>query len=1566
MKSLQNRLRGIFIGIVLVFLPAFPVLADDTEVFLGATTIETGVRPNVLFILDNSGSMQNAPQRGGTPKIDSLKEAFSTLMSTVTGINAGVMRFNNPGGSILYPVTNIDTVLSTESYGTHMGLNESGDDAVEDIDTGNVYVDETDISITSVSDRTTIATLSIPIADEKYNITEFPTLGDGGSNFYGTIDNPYDSAYKFDLSSLPEKSTIFSATITYTAFDSSGDVFTRFYGEKTLNPEDFDTSNPDTINNRLNNKTNASIDWGIRDGRRGRNNWVSGTQYETPDLALVVQEIVDQTDWYTSDKSIVLISSPYYGSGYRDYIHYQNGNSWTHDKAPVLTISYSAAGTAEQMAGFRFQNVDVPKGATITDAHIEFTNREAVDPSGLQYTVTMENSGDSAAFTSTNGDLSSRTKHAGVVTWQPDSSWSDAPPPDADAAVVTGPDVTSLVQYHVNNQANWCGNNSMAFFFTKDHSESKTLKVFSFDEGSGKEAVLKVSYDYDPDNPPAIPNAGCIQENFQTAINQSENDAHEDTSWRWNSYPSANELSSDKLVGLRFENIPVAQGATVLEAYLEYVPNNSTNYPAAFSITGEAVDNANAFNGSRSNIRDRDRTTATVTWEPEEWNTDERVRSNDISNIVEEIVSRAGWQPGNALALIVSGNQSGTNAYSYDGDPARAPKLVLKLEDGGIEFKTNTVRSHLVSLVNDLEAKTWTPIVDSLYEASLYFRGDQVDYGLKRVSGDLSARDKRISSELSLSSGSRVDPGNDCPLDGNLSSNACVDEYLSSGSTYKSPIISECQNNYIVLLTDGAANQNHSASKIKTLTGSSGCSPTNSDEECAYTLSRFMNVNDQSSSVTGTNSVKTYTIAFDLTESGPVNFLKNLASVGGGEFKSASSATELASAFQEIVNEIISIDATFVSPGATVNQFNRLTHREDIYFSLFRPLKKPKWPGNVKKYQLNGNPVAIRDADGITAVDPDTGFFKPTSRSFWGSTDDGSIVDQGGAANQIPAVASRKVYTYLPGASGASTTLSNSVNALSESNTNITSAMLGAADLAERNNILKWARGVDVNDWDEDGDTSEVRHQLGDPLHSVPLLVTYGGTVDNQDTTLFVGTNEGYLHAIDTDTGEEVFSFVPKELLGNLKLFYDDSSLLSSSRYGLDGSPVAWIYDANFNNQIESGDHVYLYIGMRRGGRNLYALDVTSRTSPKILWTIEGGTGDFAELGQTWSKPQRTRIKINDTIKDVLIFAGGYDTSDDSITKRVDSASTMGNAIYMIDAKTGDLLWKASETVNASDGLSLSDMTYAIPSDVNVIDLDLDGLADHLFVGDMGGQVWRFDIHQGNSASSLVSGGVIADFAGDTAADFRPFFYPPSVALFQVGGAVKFGISLGSGLRPHPVSDMTVNNRFYTFFNDLTLSSYTKVTETDLTDRTLLDTNVIENNGWYIRLTNTGEKVLANPLILNNQIFFTTFEPASTTTNCSASAGTARLYIVNALNGNATVDLNDSDSLDAIDDRSQGLATGSIPPSPKVFFTDAGSPTLIIGTEKLDDAKFNLGNIPTNTWFKSYWREDFSGKGDFQ
>jgi type IV pilus assembly protein PilY1 len=114
--------------------------------------------------------------------------------------------------------------------------------------------------------------------------------------------------------------------------------------------------------------------------------------------------------------------------------------------------------------------------------------------------------------------------------------------------------------------------------------------------------------------------------------------------------------------------------------------------------------------------------------------------------------------------------------------------------------------------------------------------------------------------------------------------------------------------------------------------------------------------------------------------------------------------------------------------------------------------------------------------------------------------------------------------------------------------------------------------------------------------------------------------------------------------------------------YFFDG-PVTSYVERAANGTVTKA---HLYIGMRRGGRFIYALDVTSPTNPKFLWKM--GSSDSAELGQTWSQPAVAKIRGN--TNPVVIFGGGYDAASEDPEPPA-SADSLGRAIYVLAVVSG-------------------------------------------------------------------------------------------------------------------------------------------------------------------------------------------------------------------------------------------------------------------------------------------------------
>ncbi|WP_448216349.1 pilus assembly protein [Endozoicomonas sp. 2B-B] len=775
----------------------------------------------------------------------------------------------------------------------------------------------------------------------------------------------------------------------------------------------------------------------------------------------------------------------------------------------------------------------------------------------------------------------------------------------------------------------------------------------------------------------------------------------------------------------------------------------------------------------------------------------------------------------------------------------------------------------------------------------------------------------------------------------------------------------------------------------------------------------------------------------------------------------------------------------FAAPASVSDAANALQSSDELYYIVLRSVNGPSWRGNLKRYRV-GSDNKVYDANGNLAIDSSTGFFTSASKSFWGNANDGSNVTNGGMAAHLSQ--NRLVVSNI--ITGNNLILSVSGNRVSENNSRITTGLLalsGSGSATNRTNVLKWARGVDVDDEDSDGSITDNRTSIGDPLHTQPKVITYyknsvGSVVDR---TVYFTTNDGFLHGVNTANGSTEFSFIPKELLVNLKLYKDnlvgggdhysgpssdagcvwdyqipgkcipeywcsyqyrfldlhhtqscrlknsipksdgdcyynyslsvppqtclepefceyrfkfgDVLLDQSCRlrstpqippppvskppkpYGMDGPMTVWIDDANGDGDVlqtnngspDSGEHVYLYLTMRRGGSNIYALDVTERNSPVLKWVIRGdqdrdnqadsiaNNPDFPELGQTWSAPTLAKVRFNGSDRQVLLFGAGYDQDADEQTTI--GNNDIGRAIYMVDAETGQKLWSAG---NSGTNLNLSDMDYSIPADLAVIDIDNDGLTDYFFAVDIGGQVWRFDVNQNNSGAwNFATGGRIANFSGSSSADARRFYERPDVSLSR--SVDHLNIVVGSGFRAKPLGTQ-VNDRLYVFRDpniydapaSYNYNNGSVIDESALYDATA---NLVQQGngvqratarsslgslkGWYIRFEVSGEKLLGRPTVFNNVLTLTTYAPGG--------GGSSFLYVLNIDNASAVVDL-DGNSQVVKGDRKRQLRYDTLTPAPVILNRSSQGADICVGGECFQDILREAGSIP---FHKTFWRE---------
>jgi type IV pilus assembly protein PilY1 len=820
----------------------------------------------------------------------------------------------------------------------------------------------------------------------------------------------------------------------------------------------------------------------------------------------------------------------------------------------------------------------------------------------------------------------------------------------------------------------------------------------------------------------------------------------------------------------------------------------------------------------------------------------------------------------------------------------RIGMMVFNTSEGGrihstIRSLNETTRNQLINEVRNITAETWTPLAETLYEAGLYFRGGS--------------------------------------------------SYFNSGVNYTSPIQYYCQRNYVIIITDGMSTQDRHSILASAIGDQNGDQkePIGAPNDPNYAsngsdylddVAKYLYDGDLRSDLTNQQNIVTYTIGF--TEDN--DLLERTATLGHGRYFYSDNAQQLANAFQDIINEILEKSSSFVAPLVPVSRMERTSAGDKIYLALFQPNNDGMWSGNIKKFGVaqENNTVSgiflgdIIDANGAAALDQD-GQILSTAKSFWTTISmDGGDVEKGGVGDVLRnRSSSRNIYTYLE----SNVSLPDSSNAFIEAN--ITPAMLGlGSDNSERDKLVRFVRGYDAYDDNGNGDTTEKRDwMLGSFLHSRPLLIHY-----ETRSVIFAGANDGMLHAFDDSDGSELWAFIPPNLLDKLHALHTD--VVESF---VDGSPKAYLsYDAN--GLITKA---ILIFGQRRGGNHYYALDITDPLVPKYLWKMSPDMADYAQLGQTWSSPMIGKIAYLNGEKWVAFIGGGYDDNQDN--DPVAGPDVKGRAIYVVDVLDGSLVWRYSYAEN-------NGMAFSIPSDIQRVDTNGDGKIDRLYVGDMGGRIWRFDFGDLNRDGSSETGEWTAKiiFNSNAGGEKRKIFYPPDVTLEKDSGDYEM-LFFGTGDREHPKESTNIN-RFYAVKDKnpstpLTETNLVDVTQdllqdasTSTADKTAILNALATKDGWFIKLDqNLGEKCLSSPAVYYGVVYYTSFAPTfgSEGDPCFVGEGTGRVYALRYKSGNAAFNLDGLGTMDTLTRSDRGATIGTGIPSGVIITFIEGKTVAYVG-----------------------------------
>ena len=506
---------------------------------------------------------------------------------------------------------------------------------------------------------------------------------------------------------------------------------------------------------------------------------------------------------------------------------------------------------------------------------------------------------------------------------------------------------------------------------------------------------------------------------------------------------------------------------------------------------------------------------------------------------------------------------------------------------------------------------------------------------------------------------------------------------------------------------------------------------------------------------------------------------------------------------------------------------------------------------------------------------------------------------------------------------------------------------------------VQWLRGNSANESATcAGCTPSFRSRptskLADIIHSAPSYIAgptaaYPDTIEsspyssfalanaNRTAMIYVGANDGMLHAFFASNGREALAYVPTSVYKNL------SALTTQSLSAVPGEPVAHHYQVDGSPTISDvyyggSWHTLLAGGLGAGGQGIYVLDVTdpsgfSQANASTIVRWEFSDANDVDMGYTFSQP--LLVKTNNGRWSVIV-GNGYNNSEDD-----GQLSSSGHAVlFVLDAETGAVRAK----IDTGSGSAATPNGLSGPI---AVDTTGDGIADVVYAGDLTGNLWKFDL----SSSSAGAWNVAFSGAPLFTTPSQPITVRPDVTKSAQGGYL---VTFGTGRYIDTTDNTTVTaNTFYGIrdtgtvaggLSNLVQQSIVSSTAAGADGNTYrlsthavgpatLDSPLAGDNavsaaaysaskkGWYINLPATGERVVSDSNIRAGRVVFNTLIP---NTDPCGYGGTGWVMEVDVMNGNRndtpTFDTNNDRQMSSADlnlngtnDNASGRAVSSIP-----------------------------------------------------
>jgi type IV pilus assembly protein PilY1 len=348
------------------------------------------------------------------------------------------------------------------------------------------------------------------------------------------------------------------------------------------------------------------------------------------------------------------------------YRHISEGSDDAQEAATVTTLTDALieSDATTDWLGFRFQNILIPPGSTVTDVLLQVVPATTGDdePEHTFFGVDEDNC---AQWTTDASNISGRSRTTASVLW--DSANLGA----TGTSRHSTPSLHTIVQ-EIIDRPGWASGNAIGLMCQGSATATRDLRVCAYETSPSTAAHLQITY-----------TAPLGSTGVSGQVAASADDAGESAGTVTIDGVSVLVDATNEYAGMRFQAVAVPKAAVITSAWLSLAVISASDDPN-HTIYGEDANDSAAFTTGASNISARSATSATVTWTSlgmaGATTPDTFFSTPELKTIVQEIVDRAGWASGNDMSLIIQGSADGARDLAFelfDGDSLRAPKLEI-------------------------------------------------------------------------------------------------------------------------------------------------------------------------------------------------------------------------------------------------------------------------------------------------------------------------------------------------------------------------------------------------------------------------------------------------------------------------------------------------------------------------------------------------------------------------------------------------------------------------------------------------------------------------------------------------------------------------------------------------------------------------------------------------------------------------------------------------------------------------------------------------------------------------